>query len=123
MDDDDLDMDMTFEEASEFLERAGGTASTELLLEMLRDALAAIEGLSARVLAIELARLQDARGSGVYGGPGVYPSYHQIVYGNGNVSGSGTLMAYNKTDNKVVTLDMVKTLVGKIRAVNDAVST
>lgn len=47
------DLDEEFDQAAEFLERAGSTAGMELVLEMLRDALEAVQALSARIAALE----------------------------------------------------------------------
>lgn len=131
MNEEDLDLDMTFEEAAEFLERAGGTASTELLLEMLRDALAAIEGLSSRILSLELDRRS---GHEMYGGLNAYPVPHVQQPWNGTGTGAspptwggriynGTYTS-SGTDNTVnCAVPTVRDLMVRLNAVHNSVST
>lgn len=78
---DDQD-EMTFEEAAELLEQAGDAASRDLLIDLLRDALTAVQGLSERVAVLEYRLtakegIQDAPWKTV---PNTYPPYSKPHY-------------------------------------------
>ena len=91
---DDQD-EMTFEEAAELLEQAGDAATRDMLVDLLRDALSAVQSLSERVAVLEY-RLKAKEGTTEV--PWISPSPSSPPYTMPNIyKGGGGYYTSNHT--------------------------